>query len=269
MHIFAIIKPGCFLDYEDREWSGEIETILLGLEIKYYEANLALCMFLDSRQRDNDSHSREQWEAERKRRKEIRCEVESRYDNPHDRTICDEIDLKSEILFRNEQWQSGKLPKVFEHSQPILHARAFLYALDSFDKFLKILRSQPSVPSNLEAICSQLATAFPDLRKVRNTSQHMEDRIRGLGAGKNPQPLEKKVVNTQLIKSYGTAIFLDCLLGNKFGNTMADGNYGEVDISPASMEALQSIFQEILNSFNWKGPKNHIPDLKNYLRDSG
>ncbi|MGD6735326.1 hypothetical protein ACP5PY_02660 [Photobacterium leiognathi subsp. mandapamensis] len=54
---------------------------------------------------------------------------------------------------------------------------------------------------------------------------------------------------------------LNCLNGTKYGNTMADGHYGEVDVSPASMEALRSVFQRLLEAFPWKGPKVHLPSV--------
>ena len=115
MYIFEIIKPGIWLDYEDRDWSFGVEGILRSLEGQFYEANLALNMFLNSIQRDLDSHSQEKWEAESKRRNEIRREVEIKYDNPHDHDVWDQILLETEIIFKREQWQSGKTPREFEH----------------------------------------------------------------------------------------------------------------------------------------------------------
>jgi hypothetical protein len=106
---------------------------------------------------------------------------------------------------------------------------------------------------------TRFSIAFPHLRGVRNSSQHMEDRSRGLGAGRNPKPLELKPIDNGLIKSEGGALVLNSLNGTKYGNTMADGHYGEVDVSPASMEALNAIFQDILNAFTWKGSKCHLP----------
>lgn len=46
MYIYEIVKPGTWLESEDREWSWEIEGILRSLEGQFYEANLALNMFL-------------------------------------------------------------------------------------------------------------------------------------------------------------------------------------------------------------------------------
>jgi hypothetical protein len=261
VYIFEIIKPGTWLDCDDREWSWEIEGLLRSMEGQFYEANLALNMFLHTISRDRSNHSREQWEADSKRRSEIRREIESTLENPHDHNKWDEINLNTEIQFKREQWQLGRMPREFEHNQAFMHARAFLYALDSFDKFLKVLKSSPNIPQQITQIHEKLGTVFPDLRGVRNTSQHMEDRSRGLGAGRNPKPLELKPIDNQMIKAEGGALVLNCLNGTKYGNTMADGHYGEVDVSPDSMAALREIFQEVLDAFAWKGSKSHLPSI--------
>lgn len=259
MYIFEIITPGTWLDYEDCDWSWEIEGILRSLEGQFYEANLAMNMFLNSIQRDPNSHSQEQREAESNRRAEIRREVELKYDNSLCHTLWDEIQLETEIIFKREQWQSGKLPRGFEHNQSFMHARAFLYAFDAFDKYINVLKRQPNVSSKLEEIHIKFVAEFPHLRGVRNSSQHMEDRSRGLVAGKTSQPLKLKPIDNEFIKSGGDALVLNSLNGTRYGNTMADGHYGEVDVSPQSMEALQAIFQDVLNAFDWKGSKCHLP----------
>ena len=157
------------------------------------------------------------------------------------------------------QWSEGRVPREFEHNLPFIYARAFLYALDAFDKFLGVLSREVNVPTQLRTFHSQVAEAFPDLRRVRNTAQHLEDRARGLGAGRNPQPLELKPVNNALIAAPSGALVLNCLNGSKYGSTMADGHYGEVDVSPESMAQLQKILQSVLQSFTWRGPMQHAP----------
>lgn len=56
MYIFEIVKPGTWLEIEDRDRSWEIEGILRSLEGQFYEANLALNMFLHTLQRDRRPH---------------------------------------------------------------------------------------------------------------------------------------------------------------------------------------------------------------------
>jgi hypothetical protein len=261
MYIFEIVKPGTWLESDDRDWSWEIEGILRSLEGQFYEANLALNMFLHAVSRDRDDMSRERWEADSNRRSAIRRELESHLENPYNHSNWDELNLQTEIILKREQWQSGRLPRDFQHNQALMHARAFLYALDSFDKFLNVLKLQPNVPEVVADMHQKFGDAFPDLRGVRNSAQHMEDRSRGLGAGRNPQPLELKPVDNGLVRAPSGALILNCLNGTKYGNTMADGHYGEVDVSSDSMKALTEIFQVLLDGFQWKGPKCHLPSI--------
>jgi len=226
---------------------------------QFYVANAALNLFTDERQRRRNPNSHEQWEADRGRRSDIRHEVELTYANPQDPETWNEINLQTEKIFKKEQWNSGKHPSEIERKKVFIYARAFLYALDSFEKLLNVLIKEPEVPSKLKEVHSRLGTEFPDLRGVRNSSQHLEDRSRGLGAGKNPKPLKLKAIDNRLIKSEVGVLALNNLNGTKYGNTMADGHYGEVDISPKSMEALNAILQDILDAFDWKGPKCHLP----------
>jgi len=101
---------------------------------------------------------------------------------------------------------------------------------------------------------------FPDLRRVRNTAQHLEDRSRGLGAGKNPKPMTLQPVENRLISApEGGVLVLNSLTDNRFGCTMSDGHYGEVEISPQSLQVLCGLLHEVLQCFQWKGPVQHAP----------
>lgn len=139
--------------------------------------------------------------------------------------------------------------------------RAFLYSLDAFDKFLTVLSCEPEVPDRIADMVKDVATAFPHLRGVRNTAQHLEDRSRGFGAGRNPAPLGLKPVENEMISAPGGALILNSLNGSKYGSTMADGHYGEVDVSRESMQQLQRILHATLESFKWRGPKRHAPSI--------
>jgi hypothetical protein len=172
----------------------------------------------------------------------------------------DAIQVETEKRFHREKWSSGQMPQMFERQKPFIYARAFLYALDGFDKFLTVLSKEPGVPDKLIQLSDQVGDAFPDLRMVRNSAQHMEDRARGLGAGKNPKPLDLKPVDNGMVRAPEGALILNCLNGSKYGCTMADGHYGEVEVSPASMETLQQILGSVHACFKWKGPASFRPN---------
>ncbi|HEY1059493.1 MAG TPA: hypothetical protein VGE55_12255 [Limnobacter sp.] len=259
MYVFEVTTPGTWLDHDDRDWAWRIEGQLRSLQSHFFEANAALNLFASTQSIRPSFASREMWERDSQRRSEIQRVVEQELGSKMSREIWEEISFETDVRFKREKWANGVIPREFERNLPFIYARAFLYALDAFDKFLGVLAKEPGVPPNIAKLHEQIAKYFPDLRGVRNTSQHLEDRSRGLGAGRNPQPLELKPVSNKLIDAPGGALVLNCLNGSKYGSTMADGHYGEVEVSPESMQRLQSVLYDILQSFKWRGPKHNAP----------
>nr|QJS05840.1 hypothetical protein [Psychrobacter sp.] len=262
MFVFEIIIPGTGLDSEDREWAWKIERQLDSLQSQFFEANLALNLFISEQTSRSHSFSKDTWDADSKRRREIRevLEKELLEQGKSYWEIDDEISLKADIIFKREKWEQGNIPREFKHNLVFLYARAFLYALDAFDKFLGVLAKEDNVPEVITELHKKISSTFPDLRGVRNTTQHLEDRSRRLGAGRNPKPLDLKPINNGFINApNGGALVLNSLIGSKYGSTMADGHYGEIDVSPESMSHLQEILNSVLNSFKWSGSKQHKP----------
>ena len=259
--VFEITTPGTGLDYEDRDWSWKIQGLIRNLESQFFEANLALNLFVQARAIRPAGLDRASWERDSQRRAEIQRMVEQERGAGSSMESWEEVRFEAEVRFKREQWGQGRIPREFEHNQPFLFARAFLYSLDAFDKFLGVLSTEAGVPTEVLDFHAQVARAFPDLRGVRNTAQHLEDRARGLG-GMNPKPLDLKPVVNQMINAPGGgALILNSLNGSRYGSTMADGHYGEVDVSPESMQQLQCILQGVLASFRWRGPKQHSPSV--------
>jgi len=52
LFIFEIIIPGTWLDYDDREWTWKIERQLDSLQSQFFEANLALNLFLSAQKKN-------------------------------------------------------------------------------------------------------------------------------------------------------------------------------------------------------------------------
>lgn len=261
MFVFEIITPGTWLDHDDRDWAWQIEKQLRSLQSEFFEANAALNLFASAQSiRPTFAASRELWERDLQRRSEIRRAVELERGNYMSHGNLEEINFESEVRFKREKWANGGIPREFEQNLPFLYARAFIYALDAFDKFLGVLAKEPNVPPDVAKLHARMANDFPNLRGVRNTAHHLEDRARGLGAGKKPQPMDLKPVTNNFIDAPGGGVLvLNCLNGSKYASTMSDGHYGEVDVSPESMQRLQAILQELLFLFKWRGPKQHAP----------
>lgn len=259
MIIFEIVTPGTWLDYDDKEWAWKIGNQLQSLEAQFFEANTALNLFISVKSTRPSFADRANWECDSQRRCEIQRALEQECGGFISTEQRDEIHFEAEVRFKREKWSSGEVPRKFEHNLPFIYARAFLYALDAFDKILGILAKESNVPEEIAKFHTKIAEEFPHLKGVRNTAQHIEDRGRGLGAGKKPQPLDLKPVANGLINAPGGVLALNCLNGSRYGSTMADGHYGEIEVSSESMQMLQKILEGVLQSFKWLGPKRHEP----------
>lgn len=262
MHIFEIIIPGTWLDDDDLNWASKIERQLSSLQSQFFEANLALNLFISTQTPRSHSLCEDTWNLDSKRKQEISEMLEREYINQSKspQESSEEIRLKTDLIFRKEKWEQGVMPKEFEYNLALLYARAFLYALDAFDKLLKVLSQEKNVPEVISELHKKIADLFPNLRGVRNTAQHLEDRSRGLG--KNNKPLDLKPIENNFIKApNGGVLILNSLNGSKYYSTMVDGHYGEVDVSYESMEHLQNILNDILGAFKWRGRKEYKPSV--------
>jgi len=255
MLIYEIIVPGGWLNYEDDSWANNIYNQLYSLQNSFYDANIALNLFNDAEAefiaKMNDRSLRER---ERTRRTELNMEAKCS-PTPNPLGPFGEI-LKIETQFKREQWNMGIPPRQFWNRPMFLHAKMFLFSVDDFERKLKVLSDEPEVPVTLADLHKQVISFFPDLRGVRNTAHHMEDRQRGLDRNKpfTPQP-----TTTAGIHSLGGLIF-DNLEGSKYGSTMGNGCFGQIDVSDASMNNLRGILQAVYNSFNWDGHMQLLPN---------
>lgn len=259
MYVFELTTPGTWLDYPDQDWVWNVAGILRNLQEQLYEANTALNLFEGAEARPSSQFNREQQQADAEHRAQVRRAMAREADSDsHD--FGDRISHEAEIRFKREKWSNGHVPRELEQKVVFIFARAFVYALDGFDKFLGVLAKEHGVPPCVADLSVSIDSLFPDLRGVRNTSQHLEDRSRGLGPGRNPKQMTLQPVENGMISAPGGGVLvLNSLNGNRFGCTMSDGHYGEVEISPQSVKLLYTLLQEVFGCFQWVGPIQHFP----------
>ncbi len=128
--------------------------------------------------------------------------------------------------------------------------------MDLFDKFLDDIVKDPSAPKEIRAIHDNFCNSLPDLRGVRNSIQHAEDRSKGEHRGKK---IDLKTIDTSKINIKGIALVNTCLTGNRFGTTMANGDYGAVDVSVQTIDVLRSTLLDIYSAFAWTGGERLYP----------
>lgn len=258
-YVCELTYPGTWLDYPDQEWARQVESLLRQLEATLADAAIALSLFERERQRSARAHNRAQWEADAKRRQEIETEIAAqrgidRYSSDH----WEELYLLADIAFKREKWQRGELPDSYEHRLPFLYAKSYLFAMDRLDRTAGVLGKQLEVPKSVADASDLLLELMPNLRGVRNSVAHNEDRSRGLK--REGRPLELKPVENKLVSApRGGVLILESLNDNRFGSTMADGHYGEVEVSRRVLDAACNIVQSIFNAYHWKGVAQHVP----------
>ncbi len=260
MCIFELVLPGTHINFIDRELSWKFEHLLYHLESAFYEANISLNLFEAevSKQTRGGGFSREKLIDDFKKRQAMEEEVRREFGlQPYERH--EEVMFEADARIKREKWRSGQIPTSHRNQLISIYAKSFIYALDTIDKFLGVISKEEGAPAGVADAQALMGKYFPDLRKVRNSAQHLEDRARGLGAGKQPKPLDLKPVDNGFVSAPQGALMLNNILGTKYGCTMADGNYGEVDVSVESLKNLQIIVQSAFNSFDWLGIRQHLP----------
>ena len=259
MYIVELTYPGTWLDYKDDEWSWEMRNLVQMLENPLTEACLALALFEQQRAKPHDKPDREQWEADSKRRREIEKELEAELDvDPFDPEAQQELYSSAKRELKREKWESGELPEQYDHRLIFMHAKSFLFAVDRIEKILGIIAEKDGVPDKVVEAKGAFEEIFPNLRGVRNTVAHIEDRGRGLDY--REEDLDLKPVQNRLVSApSGGVLILESLNGNRFGSTMSDGYYGEVEISLEKIVKVRDCIQTAIDAFEWRGPQMHYP----------
>ena len=113
-----------------------------------------------------------------------------------------------------------------------LYARCFVYALDAAGQLIRVLQEYDQLPSSARRQCKRYLSQFVAVRDLRNSLQHIEDRLRGLGRGGVPLP--------------GPLIVLGGFIDNRFGSTTEDGRYVEIEMSNSVLAQACAIVEDLL-----------------------
>lgn len=241
-----------FIDHASHDEAHKALVLLHLVDGAFAEALLALVSFEESRARDRAEDRRARWERETEERRLAEEQAWQGRPDPFGaqnlRRTYAEKRIAGDRLLTKWRWERGELPQSVEHRRPLMYARAFLFALDNIVKGLRAL-AQSSVPSVASQALADLTAALPDLTHVRNTAHHHEDRARGLG--RSGTPLDLKPIDAGGIKADGGAIVLDNLSGSRYGCTVADGRFAEVDVTADSLTAARDAIQRVLDSIEW------------------
>lgn len=139
----------------------------------------------------------------------------------------------------------GKIPvNEYTIGIPQILAHSFLDALVKTSSTLKIMTNEKKTPyihkdirTRIIDIYERFNKAFPKIWDVRNSWQHIEDRMRGKGK-------DEKELNVSMI-------FLSVLVNDNLSYTISDGEVHSVNISEQSLMNARDFVQEIWDCFDW------------------
>jgi hypothetical protein len=274
---FELQIPGTWVNLPDRPASSEVGRLVSTIESAFLDLTLALVLF-ESAQAEDQAHgqpelSRAAWLADREKHKEILEALEQqerepavRYESVADMVRANERSAaryhEADRLLMLQHWDEGTLPRPLTHKLPFLYAKSFLFTADSIGRLLAKLAERPDLPCEVACACNSFYDWFPDLREVRNSTVHIEDRARGVKESRKGKPdkmLDLKPVAKGSILSTGPVLVLGNLSGNRFGCTMANGHYGEMEISADSLGIVRDLLEEAFANIPWTGNARHTP----------
>lgn len=164
---------------------------------------------------------------------------------------------------QREIWSMGTWPRAYMPRRQVQHARSFLYALDQIGKTLKKLERE-QLPPTVTARIAELvrawddAPALRDLRGVRDSSHHPEDRMRM--QDRHGKKISLKPISTGSFYAPNGMLTRECFSDDYFGSTMSDGHHGQVEVSQATLVAVQSIVQAVFQApWEWAGHEHWEP----------
>ena len=263
MKIIDWIKPGIWIEGLDQTEARRISGQIDFLEFSVEEAIIVLDMFeqsLDAERNSRDNIA--ELEAQERISREVEAEL-----SPHGMTSSNQTaeDSRKKYSERRTQidaevrrrlWKSGFKPRIFLTRPPFIFAKAFIHSLDLFGKFLNDIAQDHSSPKNISTISDQFFKEVPDLKEVRNSIQHAEDRSKGMVWNKE---IDLKPIDMEKISIQGAALVSMGLNGRKFGTTMADGHYGAIDITEDTVVIMRTALLAVYSEFEWTGGAQLFP----------
>ena len=257
MYVAELIYPGTWLNCADKKWAEDVGRMIMFLESSLTEAAVSLNLFESEQAQVFGSHREEEADQDNERHRAPFAEYEKSLGTESFYRGFREVYQMVEIDLKRENWAAGQLPKDYKHSLIFIYAKSFLHALDSIGKFLTVFSKDiPTVPAVSDAK-KRFDENFKTLKGVRDSVQHIEDRGRGLD--KRSQPLAQKPVDNGMIRSARGALILNNLSNNRYGCTMEDGYFGEVEVSNESLVFARDCIQVVIDAFQWHGTAQHYP----------
>ncbi len=271
VYVFPLRYPGLKITGLPDAVASEVLTLLRCCEGHLADAAIGLSYF-EAAQRDavdkivRRDNPQAYWFADQARRRPLeeqcrRLHPEPPFESPEQWTRWrNEVDDCVHLRLLDADTDRGVAPHGYIRRLPFLYAHTVLFVCDGIDKTLGVLARRPDLPPGVKDAHGYLTGALPGLRSVRDSSHHMEDRVRRLG--KYEKPLDLKPVTHSMIGTgpAGSVFGLDSLEGDHLCTTGTDGAYHRFPITAGTVKVAQQAVQRSLDSLNWEGHSTVTPE---------
>lgn len=251
------LERGIWIEGLDEDVGRQVESLCRVMEGNVTDAVLALAMF---EQALDDSHGfasgKEAWERDRaleqRRREELEAQEPEVAGEWHgDRTTRLYEQARRDVI--RAKWEAGELPRSYAHRLPFLHARTFLTALAQLGRAISEMAKLDTSDAKT-TVCEahdRFESALPHLKPVRDSIEHAEDRMRGLDRDKKAMTLAP--ISNQIIEAPGGGVLVsDSLNDRRYGCTVNDGSYSEIDVADDTLEVARDAVQTIFDALPWR-----------------
>ena len=268
MRVYELEYPGTWIKLYGTETDQEIYHLVLSLESSFTEAAVSLNLYEAARKKgveeiSTDSETRlKNFEGDRDKRRKLElayeAQIASEQDSPLSFDQRTEMYNRVEKELKREKWNSGEMPKVYKHALVFIYAKAFVSNIDMIGKIFRVIcKDYQNLPQGVYDQKDNFFRAFPQLKDIRDSLQHAENRNRGFDRYGNPLNIQPGVKGH--VQTSGQSLVLNNLNGNKFGTTINDGRFVDIEITDQTMKIVQQCLQELIYSFNWVGSGKHYP----------
>ncbi|MDN7812061.1 hypothetical protein [Burkholderia gladioli] len=240
--ILVLETPGSHIK-SDVDGITHAESLIHFMISTFYEANLLMCKFIKFPRIRMEPPTDAEREARSKLRRSIEVEVENEVGKHFDIGIMQymrHVDRRMRLM----ELRDGTVPPTLASREIFIIARQFICNISSIRLCISGLEEYGVAIDNLQQIGREMDEAYPDLKEVRNSIQHMEDRMQFIGRGKY-----KKI---QMADGAGGAMF-DCLIGDVYHTVMVNGEIGKIPVRFDVLMHVCNCIQRVINSYEWEG----------------
>lgn len=265
MAVVAELVRGLWLEEGvPEEVRRDAETLCHVLDSAMTDVALSLILFEGAMSMPGRSHDRAAWERDLELERQREAELGA--SDPRPFSAPDYFDWRSRISEQarrdvvRAKWASGELPEAYTFRLPFLHARSFVSALARLVRAMTALAALEVGESDekVQEALDELEAVVPQLKSVRDSAEHSEDRMRSLNK-KGKRFVPGPVMNGMIHAPAGGALIGDALNGRNFGWTGEDGQYAEVEISDDTVEAAREAVQAAFDALPWREhPSRHF-----------